>query len=135
MVICVKTRFLFAKICDRGCDNFSALAMGTLVYNVLDLPAGCLPVTRVNPSLDAVTEDWFQGPGHGSSLFENGIFKGQNALYNPESLAGMPVGLQVVCKKWEEEKLLQVMSLIDDILGERGFGPGAVDRLGGSKSA
>jgi hypothetical protein len=120
--------------CDSGCDNFAALALGTLVYNVLDLPAGSLPVTRVNPALDAVTEKWFQGPGHGSSLLENGIFKGQSALYKPETLEGMPVSIQVVCKKWEDEKLLRVMSLIDDVLGDRGFGPGAVDHQGGSKS-
>jgi len=116
-----------------GCDNFSLLALGTLVYNILDLPAGCLPVTRVNPAVDALTEEWFQGPGHGSPLMENGIFKAQHGLYNPGTLEGMPVGIQVVCKKWEEEKLLRVMSLIDDILGDRGFGPGALDRAG-SKS-
>ena len=117
----------------RGCDNFSILVVGTLVYNILDVPAGCLPVTRVNSSLDALTEEWHQGPGHGSPLLEKGIFKAQNALYNPETLEGMPISIQVVCKKWEEEKLLRVMSLIDDILGDRGFGPGAVDKAG-SKS-
>jgi amidase len=105
-----------------------------MVYNVLDLPAGCLPVTRVDPSLDAITEEWFQGPGHGSPLFENGIFKGPNALYNAQRLEGMPVCVQVVCKKWEEEKLLRVMSLVDETLGERGFGPGAVDRWAESKA-
>ena len=97
------------------------------------MPAGCLPVTRVNPSLDALTEEWHQGLGHGSPLLEKRIFKAKNALYNPETLEGMPISIQVVCKKWEEEKLLRVMSLIDDILGDRGFGPGAVDKVG-SKS-
>ena len=125
---------IFVMVHNRGCDNFSALALATMVYNVLDLPAGCLPVTRVNPSLDAVTEEWFQEGGHGSSLFENGVFKGEKRLYDPESLEGMPVCVQVVCKKWEEEKLLRVMSLIDETLGERGFGPGAVDRQAASKS-
>jgi hypothetical protein len=111
----------------RGCDTFSALATATLIYNLLDLPTGCLPVTRVKPSLDEVTDQWFEGPGHGSSLMEDGIFKGKNALYNPEAIKGMPINIQIVGRKWEEEKLLAIMSIVDEILGERGFGPGAWD--------
>jgi DNA-binding Lrp family transcriptional regulator len=37
-----------------------------------------------------------QGPGHGSPLFENGILKGPNALYNAQRLEGMPVCVHVV---------------------------------------
>lgn len=110
-----------------GCDNFAALAAGTLVYNVLDLPIGCLPVTLVDPAKDAVTEEWFQSPGHGSPVLENGIFKGAKALYNPEATKGMPINIQVVGRRWEEEKLLRIMAVVDDALGERGFGSGAWD--------
>ena len=113
-------------IAHSGCDNFSALALGTIVYNVLDLPAGCVPVTRVDPSLDALTDEWFREPGHGSPLMECGIFKGNNPLYRPEAMEGMPISIRVVCKKWEEEKLLSIMSLIDQTLGDRGFGPGSL---------
>lgn len=87
-----------------------------MVYNVLDLPAGCLPVTRVDPTMDALSEEWWQGPGHGSKLLETGIFKGTKALYKPEEVGGMPVCVQVVCQKWEEEKLLKVMSLVSQHL-------------------
>jgi Asp-tRNA(Asn)/Glu-tRNA(Gln) amidotransferase A subunit family amidase len=36
----------------------------------------------------------------------------------------MPVGIQVVGKKWEEEKVLGMMRIIDNALGSRGFGAG-----------
>ena len=118
------TRFVPIIILS-GCDSFSALALGTIVYNVLDLPAGCVPVTRVDPLLDALTDEWFREPGHGSPLMERGIFKGTNPLYKPEAIEGMPISIQVICNKWEEEKLLRIMSLIDQTLGNRGFGPGS----------
>ncbi|KAJ3510734.1 hypothetical protein NLJ89_g4506 [Agrocybe chaxingu] len=111
-----------------GCDNFSALAAATILYNVLDMPAGCLPVTRVDPSKDALTEEWVKGPGLGSPVLEAGIYRGKQPLYNPEATKGMPVGIQLVGKKWQEEKVLAMMSVVDEALGkERGFGPGAWD--------
>ena len=95
------------------------------MYNLLDLPAGCIPVTRVDPAKDQVTEEWTTGPGLGSRIVENGLYRGKKPLYNPESLKGMPVGVQIVAKKWEEEKVLAMMDIADRALGERGFGPGA----------
>lgn len=49
-------------------------------------------------------------------------------MYNPEAMKGMPVNIQLVGKKWEEEKVLAMMEVVDTVLGkERGFGPGAWD--------
>ncbi|PPQ65493.1 hypothetical protein CVT26_000133 [Gymnopilus dilepis] len=111
-----------------GCDNFSAMATATILYNMLDLPTGCLPVTRVNPSKDQLTEEWIKGPGHGSPIFEAGIYTSKKALYDPEATKGMPINIQVACKRWEEEKVLAIMTVIDNALGkERGFGPGTWD--------
>ncbi|KAG6845501.1 hypothetical protein H0H87_008398 [Tephrocybe sp. NHM501043] len=107
-----------------GCDNFSALAASTILYNVLDHPAGCLPVTHIDPSKDLITPEWIAGAGHGSPYMENGLYHGKAPLYDPVQSAGMPVGIQVVGKKWEEEKVLAMMHVIDDALGkDRGFGP------------
>ncbi|KAG6854260.1 hypothetical protein C0991_008953 [Blastosporella zonata] len=109
-----------------GCDNFSALAAATILYNVLDHPAGCLPLTHVDPSKDQITPEWIAGAGHGSTYLENGIYHGKTPLYDPVQSAGMPVGIQVVGKKWEEEKVLAMMHVIDSALGkDRGFGPGS----------
>ena len=41
----------------------------------------------------------------------------------------MPVNIQIVGRKWEEEKVLAMMDIVDSALGkERGFGPGAWDQ-------
>jgi len=90
--------------------------MGTIVYNLLDLPVGCIPVTRVDAERDGITEGWRKEGGHGSYLMESGIYKG---LYDVSKLKGMPVGIQVVTKKWEEEKLLGIMGVVDSELGPR----------------
>lgn len=45
-------------------------------------------------------------------------------------MKGMPVGIQVVGKKWEEENLLAMMHVVDNALGKaRGFGPGSWDEF------
>jgi amidase len=39
---------------------------------------------------------------------------------------GMPIGVQIAGKIWEDEKVLAMMRVVDDALGkERGFGPGS----------
>ncbi|PFH48628.1 hypothetical protein AMATHDRAFT_64920 [Amanita thiersii Skay4041] len=116
-----------------GCDNYITLAAATILYNVLDCSVGVLPVTRVDPSKDGVTDEWINGPGHGSKLLELGVFTAKKApLYNPETAKGMPVGIQVVGKRWDDEKVLGMMKVVDEALGgggvERGFGPGNWDR-------
>lgn len=111
-----------------GCDNFSTIAVATVLYNVLDFPAGCLPVTRVDPMKDQLTEEWRTGPGLGSSVLEAGVYRGRKPLYDPVAMKGMPVGIQLVGKKWEEEKVLAMMRIVDRALGQdRGFGPGSWD--------
>lgn len=112
-----------------GCNNFSALALATILYNILDIPVGCLPVTRVDPTKDQLSQEWIDGLGHGSKLFESGIFTNNKPLYDPEAMKGMPVNIQIVGRKWEEEKVLAMMDIVDLALGkERGFGPGAWDK-------
>lgn len=109
-----------------GCMTLSSLAGATILYNVVDSPVGCIPVTRVDPDVDQLTDEWVHGPGLGTKIVENQLYKGKNPFYDPVAMAGMPVGIQVVGKKWEEEKVLKMMKIVDNALGEkRGFGPGA----------
>ena len=46
-------------------------------------------------------------------------------MYDAEAMKGLPVSVQIVGKKWEEEKVIEMMKVVDAALGERGFGPGA----------
>ena len=105
----------------------ASLACHSFLYNLIDHPVGTVPVTRVDPAEDELTEEWTDlaiGDGHGSSVLEGMLYKGDKAVYNAEKMAGLPIGLQVVGKKWEEEKVIEMMKVVDSALGKRGFGPG-----------
>jgi amidase len=67
------------------------------------------------------------GP-HGSKVIEEGLYEGALGTpksYDPELMAGLPTGVQIVGKLYEDEKVLELMKIVDDALGERGFGPGS----------
>lgn len=61
-------------------------------------------------------------------MLEIGLFKGKKALYQPEKIHDMPVAVQLIGQRWEDEKVLAMMKVVDEALGtNRGFGPGAWD--------
>ncbi|KAJ3520133.1 hypothetical protein NMY22_g12886 [Coprinellus aureogranulatus] len=94
------------------------------------MPVGSLPVTRVDGKEDQVTEEWEKEPGHGTTIIEKGVFYGPNRLYDPELSHGLPVNIQIVGQKWEDEKVLAMMGVVDEALGKgRRFGPGEWDRF------
>lgn len=107
-----------------GCTNLSPLACATLMYNIVDSPVGVIPVTRVDPAHDELSDEWRAAPGNGSKILESGIY-GPGGAYNARKMEGLPVGIQVVGQPWEEEKVLAIMHVIDAALGPRGFGPGS----------
>jgi len=146
--------------------TLSPLAVGTMLYNIVDSTVGVIPVTRVDPELDQLTEEW-EGPAplkskksrseatlagkavatekgadnttegsdgsglHGSKMFETAVYygsMGEPKVYRPDEMDGLPVGIQVVGRPFDDEKIIALMSLIDDLLGERGFGPGSSSR-------
>ncbi|KAM5532354.1 hypothetical protein V8D89_013948 [Ganoderma adspersum] len=111
----------------------SPLAAATLPYNSMNLPVGVVPVTRVLPT-DLATAEWTDpavGPGHGSWLLERLLYgtlsrrkgHGTCGFYDAGKMAGIPVGVQVVGRKWEEEKVVEMMKALDHALGPRDFGP------------
>ena len=103
------------------------LANSTILYNIVDSPMGHIPVTRVDPKLDALTEEWTrrgEGKSQGSSQVEARLY-GKGGIYDAEAMAGLPVGVQIAGKAWEEEKVVEMMKVVDGALGERGFGPGS----------
>ena len=105
----------------------ASLACHSFLYNLVDHPVGTLPVTRVDPAEDELTEEWTDhsvGAGHGSLMLESMLYKGDKAVYNAGKMSGLPIGVQVVGKKWEEEKVIEMMKIVDCALGKRSFGPG-----------
>ncbi|GJE91018.1 amidase signature enzyme [Phanerochaete sordida] len=102
----------------------ASIACASFFYNVADSPVGTVPVTRVNPELDGLTDEWRNQPIVSSPMLEGLLYKGDKAIYNVEKMSGLPVGVQVVGRKWGEEKVVEMMKVVDGALGKRGFGPG-----------
>lgn len=109
-----------------GCAMLSPLAASTILYNVIDSPVGIVPVTRVDPKQDKLPADFVPGATGTSTILEKRMYAGPTPVYDPVAMAGIPVGVQIVGKKWEDEKVLEMMKVVDEALGTtRGFGPGS----------
>jgi Asp-tRNA(Asn)/Glu-tRNA(Gln) amidotransferase A subunit family amidase len=73
-----------------------------------------MPITHVNSSLDAL-------PPSFNIKKLNGVAQGAYKHYNAEAMHGLPVAVQVVGQRLEEEKVLAIMQRIEDALGERKY--------------
>jgi Asp-tRNA(Asn)/Glu-tRNA(Gln) amidotransferase A subunit family amidase len=94
----------------------------------MDVPVGVVPVTRVDPQKDAVTTDWYAEKQVGvksSPLLHRLLYYGDHSVYNAKRMAGLPVGIQIAGRKWNEEKVIAMMKVVDTALGPRSFGPGS----------
>lgn len=80
----------------------------TSIWNLLDYPAIVFPVTKVNPDVD--TKDQSYTP-------RNDLDKWYHEHYHVEEQIGAPVGLQLVAKKLEDEKVVDVMKFIKENIG------------------
>ena len=120
--------------------TLSPLAASTIVFSVTGIPVGVIPVTRVDPALDQITEEWKSGivtadgthpyPSgrRGSKIFEKTLYEGflgDPKVYDPVAMEGLPVGIQIAGRWGDDEKVIGLMKVVDDALGERGFGPGS----------
>jgi Asp-tRNA(Asn)/Glu-tRNA(Gln) amidotransferase A subunit family amidase len=72
-----------------------------------------MPVTHVDPSLD-------QLPTTFNIKKLNGVAQGAYKHYDATKMAGLPVGVQVVGRRLEEEKVLAVMERVEDALDKHG---------------
>ena len=103
------------------------LVNSTVLYNIVDSPVGQIPVVHVEQHLDALTEEWTvrgEGKGQGSSQVEARLYN-VAPIYDIKAQDGLPVGIQIAGKSWEEEKVIEMMKVVVKALGERSFGPGS----------
>ncbi|KAG7448378.1 amidase signature enzyme [Guyanagaster necrorhizus] len=82
----------------------------TFLFNLLDYSAGVLPVTHVNAKLDVLK----------GFKARNAVEAGAYQDYDSVEMDGLPVGVQVVGKRFEEEKVMEGMKLIEILLKEDG---------------
>ena len=79
----------------------------------LDYTCGIIPVTHVDKVLD-------QLPASFNFKKLNGVAKGAYMHYDATKMEGLPVAVQVVGQRLEEEKVLAVMERIEDALEKNG---------------
>ncbi|KAH8679872.1 amidase signature domain-containing protein [Tricladium varicosporioides] len=82
----------------------------TFLFNLLDYTCGIMPITHVDKALD-------QLPSNFDIKRLNGVAQGAYKLYDATAMHGLPVAIQVVGQRLEEEKVLAVMKTIEDALG------------------
>ncbi|KID87241.1 general amidase [Metarhizium guizhouense ARSEF 977] len=81
----------------------------TKVINVLNYSAVVIPVTKADKSIDIID---------GSYHPENGTDQRNWDAYDPEVYDGAPVGVQLVARKFEEEKILAIAKIVVAVLEE-----------------
>ncbi|KAJ2988215.1 hypothetical protein NUW58_g4095 [Xylaria curta] len=86
----------------------------TFLFNVLDYTTGCIPITHVDKDVDNLP------PGFSIRRL-NGVAQGAYKLYNAQDMHGLPVGIQIVGRRLEEEKVLAIMKRVEDALGEEKY--------------
>lgn len=80
----------------------------------IDYTAGVMPVTHVDREQDQLPRTFDIGA-------LNGIARGAYKLYDANDMHGLPVGIQVVGRRLEEEKVLAAMKRVEDALGDDKF--------------
>ena len=85
----------------------------TFLFNLLDYTCGIIPVTHVDKALD-------QLPITFRMRDLNGVARGAYKHYDANAMHGLPVAIQIVGQRLEEEKILAVMERVEGALEKRG---------------
>jgi fatty acid amide hydrolase len=72
----------------------------TLLYNLLGMPAGVIPATRVRPDEESDRD-----------LTRDAVIR--TAATVEKCSAGLPIGVQVVARHWREDIVLRVMAALE----------------------
>jgi len=80
-------------------------------HDQLDYSAGVLPITHVDSAKDQLQN--FKA--------RNAIERGAYQYYDSKDMHGLPVGVQVVGQRLEEEKVMEGMKMIETLLRADGL--------------
>ncbi|KAF9895244.1 hypothetical protein FE257_000146 [Aspergillus nanangensis] len=92
----------------------------TFLWNLLDYTAGVLPVSHVDATKDALVAPYKAVLKRLGA--NNAIAKGAWKHYDATKMAGLPTAVQVVGRRWQEEKVLGYMAVVENALEEYGEG-------------
>lgn len=96
-----------------GMADAAASCGYTFLFNLLDYTAGIVPVTKVDAERDALAPSldiWKM----------NGVARGAFKHYDAKAMAGLPVAVQVIGRRLEEEKVLACMEVLEAALEAKG---------------
>ncbi|KAK4694244.1 amidase, partial [Lecanoromycetidae sp. Uapishka_2] len=82
----------------------------TAQWNILDYPALVFPVTKVDMEVDKVDEGY-------EPMNEKDEYNHQLWQSGPEKYKGAPVSLQLVGRRYEDEKVVEALELIKESIG------------------
>ncbi|PKY04464.1 putative acetamidase [Aspergillus campestris IBT 28561] len=90
----------------------------TFLWNLLDYSAGVLPISHVDAKEDALSTPYKTalkqlGANHA-------IAQGAWKHYDAAKMAGLPTAVQVVGRRWQEEKVLGYMEAVQKALEQQG---------------
>ncbi|KAL4068445.1 amidase signature domain-containing protein [Scleroderma yunnanense] len=118
-----------APAIPRGTSEKATFAScgSMMIWNILDYSAGVLPVTTVQPALDALppAADFPRTPEYARMGV---VARDVYALYDAQKMEGLPIGVQVVGRRFEEEAVLAGMRVVEEALAAdgKGFNSGKV---------
>ncbi|KAL5334868.1 amidase signature domain-containing protein [Aspergillus crustosus] len=86
----------------------------TFLWNLLDYSAGVLPVSHVDPKKDALAAPYKTVLKQLGANYT--LARGAWKHYDATKMAGLPTAVQVVGRRWQEEKVLGYMAAVEDAL-------------------
>ena len=85
----------------------------------MDYAAGVLPVTRVDREKDALTPEF--------KINNNAVAKSAYRDYDADKMHGLPVGVQIVARRLEEEKAIWGLEKVKRALDDAGEGYAVIE--------
>lgn len=76
-----------------------------------------MPVTFVDKTVDSLPQDFTSGSEYAHM---NDISRDIHSLYDADAMNGLPVGIQVIGRRLEEEKVLAGMKVVKEALATSG---------------
>ncbi|KAK1145008.1 hypothetical protein N8T08_004723 [Aspergillus melleus] len=86
----------------------------TFLWNLLDYSAGVLPVSHVDAKKDALALPYKKALKQLGSDYA--LARGAWKHYDATKMAGLPTAVQVVGRRWQEEKVLGYMAAVEEAL-------------------
>ncbi|XP_035699503.1 fatty-acid amide hydrolase 1-like isoform X1 [Branchiostoma floridae] len=90
----------------KGAPALLELANYTSIFNLLNFPAGVVPVTKVTEEDDRLLDDY---TGSDNDIFDRFVRK------VTKGAVGMPVAVQCVALPWQEEACLRLMKEVETV--------------------